>query len=144
MKDVMLADTPIEEREQILHDSCDQISEKEYTRKFDGKELNAKRSELSKMAIRLNDLKRELADIKASYKERMDPLNDRFNKARDEIKAGGESITTECYKFIDNDEGRTAWYTPEGYKLEERESTPEEKQRTMFQAIRERKTGTDD
>lgn len=38
MKDVMLADTPIEERAQILRDSCDKIVEKCYTRKFDTKE----------------------------------------------------------------------------------------------------------
>ena len=34
MKDVMLADTPIEERERILRDSCDKIVEKNYTKKF--------------------------------------------------------------------------------------------------------------
>lgn len=27
MKDIMLADTPVEQREQILRDSCDQIVE---------------------------------------------------------------------------------------------------------------------
>jgi hypothetical protein len=31
MKDVMLAESPIEERAQVLHDSCDQIEEKQYT-----------------------------------------------------------------------------------------------------------------
>lgn len=28
MKDIMLADTPVEQREQILRDSCDQIVER--------------------------------------------------------------------------------------------------------------------
>lgn len=32
MKDIMLADTPVEQREQILRDSCDQIVERSYTR----------------------------------------------------------------------------------------------------------------
>ncbi len=74
----------------------------------------------------------------------MKPLEEQFAKIRDEIKSGGEYVTTECYKFIDNDEGKTAWYSPEGYKLEERDCTPEEKQRTMFQVLRKDKTGTDD
>lgn len=38
MKDIMLADTPVEQRAQILRDSCDQIVERSYTRKFDQEE----------------------------------------------------------------------------------------------------------
>ncbi len=144
MKDVMLAESPIEERAQVLHDSCDQIEEKQYTRKFNTNELVQRRAELSEIAIKLNNLTNELADIRASYKQKMKPLEEQFAKIRDEIKSGGEYVTTECYKFIDNDEGKTAWYSPEGYKLEERDCTPEEKQRTMFQVLRKDKTGTDD
>lgn len=33
MKDIMLADTPVEQRAQILRDSCDQIVERSYTTK---------------------------------------------------------------------------------------------------------------
>lgn len=40
MKDIMLADTPVEQRAQILRDSCDQIVERSYTRKFDQEEIN--------------------------------------------------------------------------------------------------------
>lgn len=39
MKDIMLADTPVEQRAQILRDSCDQIVERSYTRKFDQEEI---------------------------------------------------------------------------------------------------------
>lgn len=39
MKDIMLADTPVEQREQILRDSCDQIVERSYTRKFDTQQI---------------------------------------------------------------------------------------------------------
>lgn len=42
MKDVMLSETPIEERESILRDNCDQILERSYTRKFDQSEINEK------------------------------------------------------------------------------------------------------
>lgn len=30
MKDIMLADTPVEQRAQILRDSCDEVVEKNY------------------------------------------------------------------------------------------------------------------
>lgn len=109
MKEVMLSETPIEEREQILRDSCDQIVEKSYTRKFGQKELNERRRELSEQAIKLNNLRSELDEIKAEYKQRMKPVEDRFNRVRDEIKAGGEYVTTDCFKIIDHDEGKTAW-----------------------------------
>lgn len=33
MKDTMLADTPVEQRAQILRDSCDEVVEKSYLRK---------------------------------------------------------------------------------------------------------------
>jgi aspartokinase len=144
MKDVMLAEMPIEERAEVLHDSCDQIEEKQYTRKFSTTELVQRRAELSETAIKLNTLANELADIRANFKQKMKPMEEEFNKIRDEIKSGGEYVSSECYKFIDVEEGKTAWYTPEGYKLEERDSTPEEKQRTMFQVLRNDKTGTND
>lgn len=44
MKDIMLADTPVEQRAQILRDSCDQIVERSYTRKFDQEEINERRA----------------------------------------------------------------------------------------------------
>ena len=140
----MLADIPIEEREQILRDSCDQIEEKDYTRRFSDAELSQRRKELSDTAIKIANLEQELNDMKESFKQKMKPVKDQFQKVRDEIKAGGEYVKTDCFKFIDNAEGKTAWYNPQGYKTEERDCTPEEKQRTIFQTIRNKKTGTDD
>lgn len=47
----MLPDTPIEQRAQILKDSCDQIVERSYTKKFDQPEINQRRAELSKCSL---------------------------------------------------------------------------------------------
>ena len=52
MKDIMLADTPVEQREQILRDSCDQIVERSYTRKFDTQQINERRAELACVSIK--------------------------------------------------------------------------------------------
>lgn len=65
MKDIMLADTPVEQREQILRDSCDQIVERSYTRKFDTQQINERRAELANVAIQKADLEDELAGIRA-------------------------------------------------------------------------------
>nr|UWI25202.1 MAG: hypothetical protein [Bacteriophage sp.] len=149
MKDVMLADTPLEERAQILRDSCDKIVEKCYTRKFDTKETSEKRAELANVSIQIADLEERLAEIRADYKGRIKPLIERLGKIRGELKAGGEWVSGECYQFLDAEEGKAALYDPSGYKIEERDLRPEERTRTIFQGIRENmtvqmsKTGTD-
>lgn len=149
MKDVMLADTPIEQRAQILRDSCDKIVEKCYTRKFNTEETNEKRAELANVSIQIADLEEKLAEIRADYKGRIKPLIERMGKIRGELKSGGEWITGECYQFLDAEENKVALYDPNGYKIEERDMRPEERSRTIFQGIRENmkvqmsKTGTD-
>ena len=62
MKDIMLADTPVEQRAQILRDSCDQIVERSYTRKFDQEEINERRADLANVAIQKADLEQSLAE----------------------------------------------------------------------------------
>lgn len=49
-------------------------------------------------------------------------------------------MKSETYKFIDPELGKVAWYTPEGYKIEERDMNKDERSRTIFQIAR---TGTD-
>ena len=89
MKDIMLADTPVEQRAQILRDSCDQIVERSYTRKFDQEEINERRADLANVAIQKADLEQSLAEIRADYKGKIKPLKERIVKLRDELKAGG-------------------------------------------------------
>lgn len=137
----MLADTPVEQREQILRDSCDQIVERSYTRKFDQIEINERRADLANVTILIADLEQELAEIRADYKGRIKPLQERIGKLRDELKSGGDWIKGDCFKFVDEDEEKVGFYSPDGYLLEERSMTPDERQRTVFHAIR--RTGTD-
>ncbi|MBT9899720.1 hypothetical protein GPL09_15085 [Bacteroides thetaiotaomicron] len=147
MKDIMLADTPVEQRAQILRDSCDQIVERSYTRKFDQEEINERKADLANVAIQKADLEQSLAEIRADYKGKIKPLEERIVKLRDELKAGGDWIKGECYKFVDEEEKMVGFYSPEGYLLEQRTMTQEERQRNIFRAIRGNtmdKTGTDD
>lgn len=81
MKDIMLADTPVEQRAQILRDSCDQIVERSYTRKFDQEEINERRADLANVAIQKADLEQSLAEIRADYKGKIKPLEERGSMA---------------------------------------------------------------
>lgn len=140
MKDIMLADTPVEQREEILRNSCDQILERRYTRKFDQEEINERRSELANVIIQIADLEQELAEVRADYKGKIKPLQERVSKLRDELKVGGDWIKGDCFKFVDEDEGKVGIYSPEGYLLEQRPMTQDERQRNVFRALR---TGTE-
>ncbi len=141
MKDIMLADTPIEQRAQIMKDSCDKIEERSYLSKYDQEETNLLRAELANVSIQLGTMQEELEGIKSDYKGKIKPLQERIDKILYNLKNGGEYVRGECYKFIYEDEGRVRWYNPAGYLLEERPITLEERQRTVQMEIR--RTGTD-
>lgn len=141
MKDIMLADTPIEQRAQIMADSCDKIEERSYLSKYDQEEINLLRAELADVSILLGNLEEEFAAKKEEYKGKVKPVQERIAKILNNLKNGGEYIKGEVYKFIFEDEGRVAWYTPDGYLLEARPITSEERQKTIQMEIR--RTGTD-
>ena len=132
MKDIMLADVPVEQRDQILRNSCDQIVEKSYTRKFDQGEINERRADLANVTIQIADLDQELSEIRADFKGKIKPLQERIVKLRDELKSGGDWVKGECYKFVDEETGEVGFYSPEGYLLEQRAMTAEERQRNVF------------
>ena len=136
MQEVMCQDTPIEERRELLKNSCDQIVQKSYTRKFSSSELTERRTEYCDVAEKVNSLKQELSEVTADIKGKIKPLVERMGGILDDIKKRGEYITGECYKFIDPEEKKVGFYDGEGYLIEERDMTKEERQRTLFQAIR--------
>lgn len=139
--DVMLADTPMEEREQILRDSCDQIVEKFYTRKFGEDEKNEKRAEACNVAIQIGELNEELKNFTADIKGKLKPLQERQAEILNEVKAGGEQIKGDTFKFVFEEAGKVGFYDTNGHLVESRDMTREERQRTVFQAIRN--TGTE-
>lgn len=145
MQDVMFANEPVAERRQLLHDNCDQIEQRSFMRSFDQDEVNGRRAELEQVSIQISELEDELAQIRADIKGRIKPLLERRGKILDELKARGEWVTADTYKFVDVDEGKAAYYSEDGYKVEERPITPEERQRNIIQASRFfNRTGTDD
>ncbi len=74
----MFPNDPVEAREQMLRDNCDQIVERSYTRKFDQEEINERRADLANVAIQKADLEQSLAEIRADYKGKIKPLEERM------------------------------------------------------------------
>ena len=139
--EIMLADDPRESREQIMRDSCDQIVEKFYTRKFSMEEKTAKNAEYCEVGMKVSALAKELKEVTADLKGKIKPLVERQDAILDEIKQGGEQVQGDTFKFVFDEIGKVGFYDTNGYLVEERDMTPEERQRTMFQAIR--KNGTE-
>lgn len=142
--EIMFLELPVEDREQVMRDNCDQIIERSYTKKFDQDEINARRAEYANVGIQVAELEKQLAEMKANYKGRIKPLLERMSGILDEIKSGGEWVTTDVFLFKDMDSGMAAIYAPDGHLLEKRPLTPGEKQPTIMSAIRNFHTGTDD
>lgn len=89
-----------------MRDNCDQIVERSYTRKFEQHEVNARREELENVSIQVSELEDKLAEIRADYKGRIKPLLERRGLILDELKARGEYVKGDCFKFVDVDEER--------------------------------------
>ncbi|PWB01676.1 hypothetical protein C5O23_08995 [Duncaniella muris] len=142
--EIMCLDLPVEEREQVMRDNCDQILERSYTNKFDQDAINARRAEYANVGIQVAELEKQLAEIRAEYKGKIKPLVERMSGILEEIKSGGEWVTTDVFLFKDFESGMAAIYAPDGHLLEKRPLTPGEKQPTIMSAIRNFRTGTDD
>lgn len=143
MQQILFANEPVGEREQYLKDNCDQIVERSYTRSFSQEDVNERRAELEQVSIQITELDDELAQVRADIKGRIKPLLERRAKILDELKARGEWVKGDVYKFVDVEEGKAGFYAPDGILIDERPITPDERQRNIIQAMRFR-TGTDD
>lgn len=107
--------------------------------------MYARRAELEQVSIQVAELEDELAQIRADIKGRIKPLLERRGKILDELKSRGEWVTADTFKFVDVEDGTAAYYSGDGYKIEGRPITPEERQRNIIQATRFfNRTGTDD
>lgn len=72
--EIMCSDLPVEEREQVMRDNCDQIIERSYTRKFDQDEINQRRAEYANMwESRWRSLKKSWLNSVPTTKERSSP-----------------------------------------------------------------------
>lgn len=130
-----------EERERILSNSCDQIEERYYTRKYTQEEINDTRADLADISLRIADKEEEKRAINEQLKADMKPLVERRTTILGQLKAGGERVKGNVYKMTDPDKNEVGYYNSEGMLIEERPMREDEKQRSVFQIMRN--TGTD-
>lgn len=100
MQEIFLPDVPMEQREQLMRDNCDEVVEKSYTRRYTQAEINKVRAELADGFIELNELQGELDVIKAEFKGKMKPIQEKNSQLIHNLKSGGEFVTTECIQLV--------------------------------------------
>lgn len=133
----MLSELPVEQREQIMRDSCDQIVEKSYTKRYTQDQINEQRATLADVHIQLSEISAEFDVVKAEFKGKMKPLAEQAQMIVRNLKNGGDYVTTDCFKFVDEAEGRVGFYDPQGHLLEERPIQPEERHGNIFRTLRQ-------
>ena len=129
-----------EDRAQILRDSCDAIEQKGYMVAYTPEELDRMKSELSDVAIQINDIEEEKKAIMAEFTDRLKPLTEDKKALLKGLKEKAYYTKADCFRFTDQNSRMTGYYTRDGSLIEARPATVDELQSTVFQEIR--KTGT--
>lgn len=128
--------SPIERR-RFLEDNADAVEEKGYMKPYTPEELQGHKESLANTMIQISAIEEELQAIKAEYKGRLKPLQEKKNQMVSNIKAKAEYVTENCYKFVDRDARMTEYYNADGDMVEARPSTADEMQMNMFAMNRE-------
>ena len=141
MKKELGKELPLSERAMFLADNADAVENLGYMKSFEPDEVQSLKDQLAEAAIKVDTLKQELDDIKATYKDKMKPHQKIIGETLKNIKEGAEFVEEDCYKFIDHTEGMVGYYNKFGDLVQSRKIRADERQKTIFAIER---TGTND
>lgn len=133
---------PLEDRAQVLEDSCDAVEDVTYSKPFTPEELALKREQLTDASIKIADIEEEKKEVMDGYKERLKPLQTQKEDAIKALRDKSQTVTEKCYKFFDEDTKTVGFYNKEGNLVNSRPAFKQELQKTIFSVMR--KNGTED
>ena len=133
---------PLEDRAQVLEDSCDAVEDVTYSKPFTPEELALKREQLTDASIKIADIEEEKKTVMDGYKEKLKPLQAVKDDAIKALREKSQTVTEKCYKFIDEESKTAGFYNKEGILVYSRPMFKQELQKTIFSVIRS--TGTED
>lgn len=141
MERQLLADTPLNQRAEILRDSCYKVLEGEtYTRRLSEEEVIERKTKLFERVAKIQNLQEELKEIKKDYSDRLKELETEKGTLVQEIRFESESKTGTLYAVDDQKAGMMALYDETGALVSSRPLKPEERQTSMLTI----KNGTND
>lgn len=107
-------------RLQLLRDNAHAIVQRPVTLAFDDEKVAEMRVELESVSIQIKELEDELAALRADFKGRIKPLQERRSNILDELKIKGTYQIVDCFVFNDPDSGMKGIYNPHGKLIEQR------------------------
>lgn len=134
-------DIAIEERKQFLEDNCDAVEKVTYSRQFSPEELALQREMLTDSSIKIADIEEEKKGVMDGFKERLKPLQEQKEQAIKALRDKSQTVTEDCYKFLDEETKMVGFYNKEGNLVNSRPAFQKELQRTIQMELR--KTGTE-
>ncbi len=142
MEKQLLLDTPLNQRAEILRDSCYKVLEGEtYTRRLSEEEVVERKTMLFERVAKIQALQEELKEIKKDYSDRLKELDGDKTILVQEIKFESESKIGNLYAIDDQDSGMMALYDETGALVSSRPLKPEERQASLLTM---KKNGTHD
>lgn len=123
-----LKDLSEEERQGVLQGEALTIEEHGYMKPLTNEEISLKKDDLANAAILKAIIEDELAEIKASYKDKIEPLRETISEAIDAIKNKAVEVHGKVYKLADFDNQMIHVVDPFGNVLSSRRMLPEERQ----------------
>lgn len=134
-------DIPAEERLQVLIDNCDERRHERYMKDLSREELEIRLQEVAENCIKVNELEEELKEIKAEFKEKIEPMKKENKSLLTEIKNKKAEFTDHLFDFMED--GWMNTYDKDGDLVATRRLSADEKvkQAKLFVS---HKNGTDD
>lgn len=120
------------ERLMLLQENAAKVEQTTYQRTLSLDDLAARREDLADNCIKLNHFEDELADIKAKFKDDMDPLKVSNKKLLTEIKTKQSTVDGTLFHIANHDDGMMETYDNDGFLIASRRLRPEEKQGNIF------------
>lgn len=133
--------TDPQQRKQYLADNADSVVKKTYMRRFTPEELQSRKEELANVSISINDIETEKKAAMDEFKERLKPLTEQRGLLIEDIRKKAETVTGDCYCFVDEKERMTYVINEDGDCIEAHPCTADELQKTLFHSLRA--TGTE-
>lgn len=128
----------LEERRKFLCDNADKVEEMSYHKPFEADQLAKKKTELSEVCIRINDLEEQIKEYRAQVGLELKPLKEQRTELLADIKSKGRLVTEKCYMIVEQQEKMVCFYNAEGILVSSRPATRDELQPTMFQVLRQK------
>jgi hypothetical protein len=128
------------QRESFLKDNCDKVEHKSYMKPYKPETLQKQKDDLADLSIEIEKVEDEKSETVKIYGDRLKELKKSRREMLKNIRQKAEYVNELCYKFIDLDERKAAWYNSEGDLVDMRQAVADELQGDLFRM----KNGTEE